>query len=504
MLGFVHLRVLSLIFGEFPGIRSMQLGCVSVKIMGNEWRSDSMFEDQPDSHSIPSFPASTMKYSLSTLFASMFIGSAFIGSALFMSSHVFADDWPQWRGANGEGISTEKNIARQWGPKENIAWRTPMPGQAGATPCVWGEKIFTTSSDGDDLVLLCLSTVDGKVLWKQTVGTGNQDARAGEGNSASPSPCTDGKHVWVFFGTGVLACYSVDGNEVWKFDVGQKFGKLDIQFGMTSTPALDESGLYLQLIHGPMKMNDDTRTGKVIKLDKTTGKTLWEVDRVTDAKFECKHSYASPFIYDDKKIRFLVVHGADCITGHDLTNGKELWRFGMLNGPTELNPKPTDPTFRFVASPGISTKSDAIIVPTAKEGPVIALKASKLDGDVNKKPEAIIWNFPRTPDVSIPLIVDDLVYLLHKDGKLQCLELATGREVYFNRTFSAQHRSSPVYIDGYIYFSSNDGHVSIVEAGREFRLATTIDMGEAIRSSFVVSNGTLYLRTYDALYAIRK
>lgn len=434
-----------------------------------------------------------MKYSLRFL----------LGSLLFCNA-AYADNWPQWRGAHGEGISSEKNIPINWSDKENVAWRTPMPGQAGATPCVWGERIFTTSSEGDDLVLLCLNTADGKILWKQTVGTGNQDARAGEGNSASPSPCTDGKHVWVFFGTGVLACYSVEGKEVWKFDVGQRFGKLDIQFGMTSTPVLDGDGLYLQLIHGPMKMSDDTRTGKVIKLDKETGKTVWEFDRVTEAKFECKHSYASPFVYDDKKMRFLVVHGADCITGHDLNSGKELWRFGMLNGPTELNPKPTDPTFRFVASPGISPKSDVIIVPTAKEGPVIALRASKLAGDVNKKPEAILWNFPRTPDVSIPLIVDDLVYLLHKDGKLQCLELATGKEVYFNRTFSAQHRSSPVYIDGYIYFSSNDGHVSIVKAGREFQLVTSIDMGEAIRSSFVVSNGTLYLRTYDALYAIRK
>lgn len=420
-----------------------------------------------------------------------------------LSSIVTAENWPQWRGMKSDGISTEKNIATRWSKTEGVAWRTPMPGQAGATPCVWGDRIFVTSSDGSDLVLLCLNTSDGKVLWKQTVGSGNQDARAGEGNSASPSPSTDGEHVWVFFGTGVLSCYSVEGKEVWKLDVNDRFGKIDIQFGMTSTPVLDGDAIYLQLIHGRMALNDSTRTGKVIKLDKKTGKTIWEVDRVTDAIFECKHSYASPFLFDSDQARFLVTHGADCTTGHDLSTGKEIWRFGMLNGPTHLNAKRNDPTFRFVASPCLAPNADTIIVPTAKEGPVIALKASALKGDSSQKKEAVTWNLPRTPDVSIPIIVDGLVYMLNKDGKLQCVELTTGKEVYFERTHSAQHRTSPVYADGHLYFGSNDGHVSVVKAGRTFELVSDIDMGEAITASVAVSNGTLFLRTYEALYAIR-
>ena len=149
-----------------------------------------------------------------------------------------------------------------------------MGGRGGAGASV---RIYATSSDGSDLVLLCLDTTDGKVIWKQKVGTGNKDARSGEGNSASPSPSTDGKHLWVFFSTGVLACYTTDGKEVWNFDVGDRFGKLDIQFGMTSTPVLDGDSLYLQLIHGRMNRENQTRTGKVVKLEKLTGKTVWEV-----------------------------------------------------------------------------------------------------------------------------------------------------------------------------------------------------------------------------------
>lgn len=428
---------------------------------------------------------------------------SFLTLAVLFSEQAQCENWPQWRGSKSDGISSEKNIPTAWSDSQNIAWRTPMPGQAGATPCVWGDRIYLTSAERSDLVLLCVSTVDGKVLWKKTVGTGNKDARAGEGNSASPSPSTDGQYVWVFFGTGALACYSKDGDEIWKTDVGSSFGKLDIQFGMTSTPVLDGDGLYLQLIHGRMDPRDQTRTGKVIKIDKRSGKTIWEVDRVTNAQFECKHSYASPFMYDDSKTKFLVVHGADCTTGHDPSTGNEIWRFGMLNGPTKLNPKSNDSTFRFVASPCLDTKSGTILIPTAKEGPLVAVKASELRGDSSEKASAVAWNLPRTPDVSIPLVVDGLAYILHKDGKLQCIELASGNEIYMNRTYTGQHRSSPTYADGHIYYGSNDGHFTVVKAGRDFSIVSTIAMEEAITASAVVSNGTLYIRSYEALYAIK-
>ena len=425
-----------------------------------------------------------------------------LGSTALLSN-AFAENWPQWRGPKNDGVSSEKNIATEWSPEKNVLWRSELPGQAGATPVVWNDRIFLTSSEGDDLVLIAISTKDGSKLWKQKVGSGNQDARAGEGNSASPSPSTDGKHVWCFFGTGILACYTVDGHPVWKVDVNERFGKLDIQFGMTSTPVLHGDSLYLQLIHGPMKFDDNSRTGKVIKLDKKTGETQWEIDRITNAGFECKHSYASPFIYQDDKQEFLVVHGADCITGHKLSDGKELWRFGELNGPTQLNPKQNDPTFRFVASPTVVPGT--IIVPTAKEGPLVVLKVNEaLSGDSSKKPEVVSWSIPRTPDVSIPVIVDGLVYILHKDGKLQCMDLKSGEEIYFQRTYTGQHRSSPTYADGHLYFASNDGHCTVVKTGRDFQIVSTNAMNEPITASPVVSNGVLYIRSYQALYAIKK
>ena len=414
-----------------------------------------------------------------------------------------AEHWPQWRGPRQDGIATARPLPSGWSKTKHVAWRTPLPGRAGATPCVWGDRIYLTSNEGDDLVLVCVHARDGGIVWKRRVSGGNADARSGEGNSASPSPCTDGEYVWVFFGTGILACYTADGREVWKVDVNERFGRIDIQFGMTSTPVLDGDALYLQLIHGAMKLGDDTRTGKVIRLDKRTGATVWAVDRVTNAQFECKHSYASPFLYRHDGREFLVAHGADCVTGHALADGRELWRFGGLNGPSVTNPKQHDQTFRFVSSPCFAPGT--IIVPTCKGGPTVALRVGDdLAGDCTGKPSVVKWVNPITPDVSIPLVSDGLVYMLHKDGKLQCVDLETGKDVYLERTHTGQHRSSPLLADGRIYYGSNDGWVTIVRPGRSFEQLDAVDFGgEAITASLVAVGDTLYVRSYDALYAIR-
>lgn len=419
-----------------------------------------------------------------------------------LSNVGFAENWPQWRGPRGDGISSEKSIPTTWSKTEHVRWRTELPGQGGATPAIWGDHIFVTSARENDLVLICISANNGQVLWEKKVTSGNQDARAGEGNSASPSPSTDGKHVWVFFGNGVLACYDLDGAEIWKYNVSDRFGRIDIQFGMTSTPVLHGDHLYLQLIHGPMKRDDDTRTGKIVKLNKLTGQTVWEFDRTTKVDFECKHSYASPFLYDDGQKQFLVAHGADCTSGHDLATGKELWRLDQLNGPSKLNSQQHDATFRFVASPAVV--KDWIIVPTAKSGPTVALRVNdKLTGPNLAESSQIRWTLKQTPDVSIPLVSDGLVYNLQKDGRLQCIELESGNEVYFERTHTVQHRSSPVQIGNNIYLCAKDGMTTVVQAGRDFKILSQNNLGEPITASPAVADGTLYIRTYNALYAIK-
>jgi len=405
-----------------------------------------------------------------------------------------AENWPQWRGARLDGVSGESGIATEWGPEKNIAWRLPLPGPAGATPVVWEDRLFLTTVDQQELQLWCVSTA-GKPLWKRTIGRGNKNVRGDEGNSCSPSPSTDGKHVWTFMGNGILACYDFDGNEVWKFDVQQRYGKLKIAFGMTSTPVLDGDRLYLQLIHG--EGNPETREATVAALDKRTGKEIWAQPRPSDGIKECEHSYASPMLYRDGQREFLLTHGADYVVAHALKTGRELWRCGGLNPKGNYNP-----TLRFVASP--LAVPGLIVVPSAKNGPVVGIDPAAAHGDVTDS-SAIRWvRDSNTPDVPSPLYHDGLVYLCRENGNLICLEAKTGEPVYDNqRTTRNRHRASPIFADGKIYLTARNGVVTVVRAGPKFEILAQNDLGEPISASPAVSNGTLYLRTFEALYAIR-
>jgi len=415
---------------------------------------------------------------------------------LISQAAVQADNWPQWRGPAGNGISTEKNIATEWSRTKNVAWRLELPGSAGATPAVWGERIFLTSVDGNDLVLLCVST-KGKQLWRQVTGTGNRTVRNDEGNMASPSPTTDGKHVWATMSTGDMGCFTVDGKEVWKLDLQKRYGQFRIAFGMSSTPVLDDGRIFLQLIHGDGKA--ETQEALVVAIDALTGEGIWKQDRVTAAASENEHSYASPVIYNDGKLKYLITHGADYTIGHRLSDGTEIWRLGGLNPHDDPNRR-YHPTLRFVSSP--VAHEGMIIVPTAKSYPTFAIPGN-LKGNHVAAGKSLLWTLPQTPDVPTPLIHKGLAYLCMANGNLHCLEAKTGKELYKSLTHRNRHRGSPVYADGHLYLTSRDGVVSVVKVGREFKLVAQNDLEESLSASPAISGGTLYLRSYDALWAIR-
>ncbi len=399
-----------------------------------------------------------------------------------------AENWPQWRNSKLNGVSSETNLPTSWSSSENIAWRLPLPGAAGATPVVWDDNIFLTTADGDQLKLICVG-VDGKQRWQRAMGEGNHDVRGDEGNSASPSPSTDGKHVWALMGTGELACFTVAGKPKWNFNLQDRYGKFDIQFGMTSTPVLDKDRLYLQIIH--------SGGAGVVCLNATTGKEIWKVVRPSDARAECEHSYASPIIYREGSDAMLLTHGADYIVAHRLDSGAEIWRCGGLNPKGNYNN-----TLRLVASPVAAP--GVIIVPSAKNGPVFGLSPNN-KGDITGREEGHLWQRPHdTPDVPSPLIHEGLAYLCRENGTLLCLESMTGKELYQKRGHADRHRASPVYADGKVYLTARDGTTTVVKAGPEFEILASNSLNEPTSSSPAISNGRIYLRTFKALYAIGK
>lgn len=412
-----------------------------------------------------------------------------LGGLLSVATSVRAENWPQWRGPSNDGISHETDLPVEWSNTKNVAWKLNMPGPAGSTPVVWEDKIFLTSAGpGGDLLLLCIGT-DGENRWERKVTGGDRAVRGDEGNSAAASPLTDGEHVWTFFANGILACYDFEGQEIWRDDLQKRYGKFQIQFGLTSTPVLDGDRLYLQLLHSGAAL--------VVALDKSTGEEIWKQNRPSDARAECEHSYASPMLYRDNEREFLLTHGCDYIVAHSLSDGHELWRCGGLNPKGRYNE-----TLRFVASP--LAVPGLIVVPSAKNGPVLAISPDA-SGDISNSAQSKLWTkSDNTPDVPSPLVVDGLVYLCHENGVLTCLDAESGKQYYQERAFSDRYRASPVYGDGKIYLTARGGVVTVVEAGRDFKILASNDMGEPMSASPAISGGHIYFRTFEALYAIEK
>lgn len=407
-------------------------------------------------------------------------------SACLLAPFVRAGNWPQWRGPERDGVSPETGLPAAFGPGQNMAWKLPLPGRGGSTPVVWGDRIFLTSEDGKDIVLLCAGT-DGKERWKRKLGTAGPRPRGDEGDSASASPSTDGKHVYAFAGSGELACFDFDGKEVWKYNTQDRYGRFKIQFGLHSTPLLYGDRLYLQLIH--------SGGAWVIAVDKLTGQDVWKVARKSDGRAECEHSYASVTLWKKGDEAVLISHGNDYAIGHSLDDGRELWRVGGLNPKTKYNP-----TLRFVASP-VATP-ELIVIPSAKVGPVVGLKPTAR-GLVMPGSEHERWRNPsNTPDVSCPLVHDGLVYLCRETGGVvHCLEAATGKELYTERIHSAKYRASPVYADGKVYLTSRDGYVTTLKAGPKFEVLAENRLGDDVTASPAISNGRIYVRGFQALYA---
>ena len=397
-----------------------------------------------------------------------------------------ADNWPQWRGPSLNGVSNEKNLPVKWTPEENVSWKVAMPGMSGSTPIIWRDRIFLNVADGDNLFLWCLNKTNGEVLWKKPLGGGNVKMR--KQNMSSPSPVTDGRSVYVMTGTGILKGFDFNGKELWTRDIQKDYGQFGLQWGYASSPLLHEDSLYVQVLHG-MKTDDPSY---VMRIDKKNGKTLWKVDRPTNAIRESPDSYTTPGLLRYGKTTEIVITGGDCVTGHDSATGKELWR---ANG---LNPD-NSPMYRIVASPIIF---DNIIYAPSRIKPLLALKAGGR-GDITSS--HVLWSTGNGPDVPTPVTDGKYFYVVNDRGIMFCLDAKTGAEVYANQRIKpGSYSGSPVLADGKIYVTNEEGLTTVVAAGPKFEVLAENPLNDSVLSSPAISDGQIFIRTAQHLYAIGK
>jgi outer membrane protein assembly factor BamB len=414
-------------------------------------------------------------------------------------------DWPQWRGPHFNGSSTVTGLPAQWSKTENVAWTVDMPGPSAATPVIWGDHVFVSSTDEGtrELHAICVDRKTGKTRWQHSVGIGYaQDNRS---NFASPSAAADGERVIFFYGNGVLVAFDFDGGELWRRNIQEDYGHFAFLWTFSTSPVLFDGKLYLQVLQRdvPVSGRGSKPSGiesYLLAMDPQTGKTLWQVTRPSDAVAESREAFTTPIPFEFQGRKELLIAGGDSLTGHNPATGEELWSWGTWN-PTRIG------HWRLVPSPVVS--ENIILVCAPKRDPVYGIKA----GGIGRLDDsAIAWKSdPRkdnvSSDVPTPLFYDgDFFVLGDLHRSLARIEPSTGRIKWSIETPGrSKYEASPTGVDGKIYLMNFAGQVTVVNA-EDGEILHTVAMGEAgddhTRSTIAVAHGQLFIRTNGKLFCI--
>jgi outer membrane protein assembly factor BamB len=423
-----------------------------------------------------------------------------------------AGSWPSFRGPQASGIATGQRLPDTWNVKtgENILWRTPVPGLAHSSPIVWGNQLFVTSAissdpkasfrpglygDGDASedrsrhrwLIYALDKRSGKILWERVAYEGEPlNKRHIKSTYASSTPATDGRIVVAWFGSQGVHAYDVNGNFLWKVDVGRvNMGAYNIptvEWGPASSPIIWNGLVILQC--------DTQADSFILALDETTGETVWKTERRE------LPSWGTPTVATTVAGPELVTNASNLIRGYDPRTGRELWQLGGSSLITAPTPVFADGVF--VIASGRAPERPIFVVRGGARGDL-----TLRDGKTTS--ETVVWSRTgRGSYMPTPLIYDGLVYVLANNGVFDAYNLRTGEEVYRQRLplIGSGFSASPIAADGKIYLSNEDGEILVVTAGSEFKHLATNSMGELLMATPALSDGAMYVRTSASLVAI--
>ena len=418
------------------------------------------------------------------------------------------NDWSNWRGPLHNGATVATNLPTKF---TAVEWSTDLMGPSHATPIVHGKYVFTTVANVKQgaLQVVALDRKTGKVLWADNLGTGHRSGNEGSVTQldersiyAAPSPTTDGKHVWFFFGNGDLGCYTVDGRKVWTRNIQKESHDFNFMWTFSSSPLLYKGVLYLQILQRDKivgRRGKDGGESYLLAMDPKTGQELWKASRPSEASNESRESYGTPMPYSSGGKDQLLVAGGDYLSGHDPKNGKELWRWGTWNpGHREL-------WWRLVPSP---VAGDGVVLVCApKKAPVYACPTDK-QGDISAG--GLLWKSDDrsnlTSDVATPAFQDGKFFIVSDVRKsVSCVEAKTGKIVWstdtpgFNMCWG-----SPTIADGKLYTTNVGGIVLVydIQTGKLLAENRVDDEGSEVRSSVAIAGNQLFIRTSKRMICV--
>jgi len=419
-------------------------------------------------------------------------------------------DWPSFRGAGAAGVADGQGAPTTWDVETgaNVQWKAEIPGLANSSPIVWDDRVFVTtavSSQGDNSIktglygdfavvddlsehawkVIALDKADGSVVWERTASTAVPlTTRHTKSTQANSTPATDGRRVVAVFPTAGLFCYGVDGELKWHRDLGALdagwFYDASYQWGFAASPVIYEDLVILQA---------DVQEGSFIAAyDLETGREVWKTRR------DEIPTWATPTLVRGPERDELVANGTT-IRGYDPRTGKELWTLGPNS---EV----------IIATPILA---HGLIYVTASYPPVRPIYAVRPGsaGDLTladgaTKSEAIAWSSDRGGSyMPTPIVVGDVFYVGRHQGRIEAFDARTGESVYRARfSRGGTFTGSPVAADGRLFFTTEDGLVYVVKAGRTYEELAVNDMKEVVMTTPAISDGSLFIRTRTHLYAL--
>jgi len=401
---------------------------------------------------------------------------------------AIAENWPGFRGPNGDGISREPVVPLTWSATDSVMWATELPGAGNSSPIVWGDRVFVTAAldGGKERSLYCFNRETGRLIWGRALEYEGTEPTHETNPYAAATPVTDGERVYVWYGSGGMAAFDMEGNELWQFDGGE----VKHIWGNGSSPILFEDQV-IQYI-GPGEVST------LVALNKVTGALIWRRDipesrnRYTTEGDQAQWfgTWATPIVVENEGRPELVFPVSYSVRGFNPRTGVELWRCGGLSG---------------LAYASVSVDGGMAAAMSGFTGPAIGLRLPGAGdgGDVTESHR--LWGHERNEQrIGSGVAYRGHLYVTNANGVAQCIEMASGREVWKERLTTAECWGSMVLAAGRLYVTDTAGVTHVIAASTKFeRLAENrLGEGEQTRSTAAFSDGQVFIRTYEKLYCI--
>ena len=401
-----------------------------------------------------------------------------------LSPSARGEDWLEFRGPGGQGHASAAGLPESWSETENLVWKQAIPGKGWSSPVVVGGQVYLTTAvpEGDEdppaqsLRVVCLDEASGRLEWSQELFQQPAGQRVHPKNShASATPISDGKRLYVHFGTWGTACLERDGTVVWK-TTALKYQPVH---GNGGSPVLFEDLLILNC--------DGADAQFVVALDRRDGTEKWRYNRSLEPVKG--FAFCTPLLVEVEGRTQVISSGADAVVGLVPQTGEEIWKVRYKGGYSVV-PRPV-------------TGQGMVFVCTGYDSPtLLAIRLAGARGDVTDS--HLAWKLTkRVPLNPSPLLINDLLYLVSDDGVMSCVEAGSGETVWQQRIGGA-YSSSPTWANGRIYVQSEEGETLVIEPGREFHEVARSQVGERTFASYAVAGGAIYLRTESNLLRLQR